>query len=133
GLYERRPAEDGTSALTYIEGLIRLATADLGGAQPPRGAPTGNWRPTVGAMTRGLRIVKDRLERMKRTSEQMRASPRLRDLGFQPLPNPSGRPDEIIRPKQVSILYLGGYDHITQCSIAAITLETLFERRADLR
>lgn len=32
----------------------------------------------------------------------------------------------------MSILYLGGYDHITQCSIAAITLETLFELRANL-
>jgi DNA helicase HerA-like ATPase len=83
-------------------------------------------------MMRGLRIVKDRLERMKRTSKQMRESPKLRDLGFKPLPNPFGQPDEIVRPKQVSILYLGGYDHITQCSIAAITLETLFERRADL-
>jgi DNA helicase HerA-like ATPase len=69
---------------------------------------------------------------MKRTSEQMRASPKLRNLGFEPLPNPFGRPDDIVRPNQVSILYLGGYDHLTQCSIAAITLETLFERRADL-
>jgi DNA helicase HerA-like ATPase len=69
---------------------------------------------------------------MKRTSEQMRASPKLRDLNFEALPNPFGRPDEIVRPNQVSILYLGGYDHITQCSIVAITLETLFEKRADL-
>lgn len=132
GLYERQPASDGMSALTYIEDLIRLAGNDLSGQQPPRGAPTGNWRPTVGAMTRGLRIIQDRLARMKRTSEQMRASPKLRDLGFEALPNPFGRPDDIVRPKQVSILYLGGYDHITQCSIVAITLETLFERRADL-
>jgi DNA helicase HerA-like ATPase len=134
GLYERQPATDGTNALVYISDLLDLANADIRSATPPRGAPaSGNWRPTVGAMSRGLRIVKDRLERMKRTSEQMRASPKLRDLGFQPLPNPFGQPDEIVRPKQVSILYLGGYDHITQCSIAAITLETLFERRADLR
>jgi hypothetical protein len=134
GLYERQPATDGTNALVYICDLLDHANADIRGSTPPRGAPaSGNWRPTVGAMARGLRIVKDRLERMKRTSEQMRASPKLRTLGFQPLPNPFGRPEDIIRPKQVSILYLGGYDHITQCSIAAITLETLFERRADLR
>lgn len=132
GLYERRAATDGTSALDYIGTLVREINSDLAGTTPPRGAP-GNWRPTVLAVSRGLRIVKDRLERMKRTSEQMRASPKLRTLGFQPLPNPFGRPEDIIRPKQVSILYLGGYDHITQCSIAAITLETLFERRADLR
>ncbi|MBX3602815.1 MAG: ATP-binding protein [Rubrivivax sp.] len=132
GLYERRAATDGTSALDYIGTLVREINSDLAGTTPPRGAP-GNWRPTVLAVSRGLRIVRDRLERMKRTSEQMRASPKLRTLGFQPLPNPFGRPEDIIRPKQVSILYLGGYDHITQCSIAAITLETLFERRADLR
>src|SRR5439155_23377789 len=100
---------------------------DLAGTTPPRGAPTGNWRPTVGAMCRGLRIVQARLARMTRTSEQMRASPKLRDLNFEPLPNPFARPDEIVRPNRVSILYLGGYDYLTQCSIAAITLETLFE------
>jgi len=134
GLYEREPADDGKSALAYISRLIALANQDLGGQSAPRGAPaSGNWRPTVGAMCRGLRIVQDRLARMKRTSEQMRSSPKLRDLDFEALPNPFGRPDDIIRPNQVSILYLGGYDHLTQCSIAAITLETLFERRADLR
>lgn len=133
GLYERSPATDGTSALSYINGLIALASQDLADSTPPRNAPRGNWKPTVGAMCRGLRIVQERLARMKRTSEQMRASPKLRDLNFEALPNPFALPDQIVRPKQVSILYLGGYDHLTQCSIAAITLETLFERRADLR
>ncbi len=133
GLYERIPAVDGNSALAYIGSLIRQANSDIGDDSPPRGAPKGNWKPTVGAMCRGLRIVQDRLARMKRTSEQMRASPKLSKLNFEALPNPFARPDEIIRPNQVSILYLGGYDHLTQCSIAAITLETLFERRADLR
>jgi DNA helicase HerA-like ATPase len=132
GLYERQAARDGESALAYIGRLVTQAGTDINGQQPPRGAPAGNWRPTVGAMMRGLRIVQDKLARMKRTSEQMRASPKLRNLKFEPLPNPFGRPDGIIRPNQVSILYLGGYDHITQCSIAAITLETLFEKRADL-
>jgi DNA helicase HerA-like ATPase len=132
GLYEREKARDGESALVYIEGLLRRAAADLGGEAPPRGAPHGNWRPTVGAVTRNLRIVQDKLQRMKRTSERMRASAKLRDLKFEPLPNPFGQPDQIVRPNQLSILYLGGYDHITQCSIAAITLGTLFEKRADL-
>jgi DNA helicase HerA-like ATPase len=77
-------------------------------------------------------IVFDCLNRMRKSSEMMRRSPKLRGMNFEPLPNPFGRPDEIIRPGQVSILYLGGYDHITQCSIAAITLETLFDFRANL-
>jgi DNA helicase HerA-like ATPase len=131
-LYERQAARDGESALTYIGRLITQSNTDIGGQESPRGAPRGNWKPTVGAVIRGLRIVQDKLARMKRTSEQMRASPKLRELNFEGLPNPFGRPDDIIRPNQVSILYLGGYDHITQCSIVAITLETLFERRADL-
>ena len=62
----------------------------------------------------------------------MRQSTKLQALPFEPLPNPFSQPEKIIRPQQVSILYLGGYDHITQCSIAAITLETLFEFRANL-
>jgi Predicted ATPase len=69
---------------------------------------------------------------MRRTSQMMRQSPKLRGLQFEPLPNPFSQPEKIIRPGQTSILYLGGYDHITQCSIAAITLETLFEFRANL-
>lgn len=132
GLYDRQGALDGENALAYIDRLISQINSDFGSQGSPRGAPRGNWRPTVGAVLRSLRIVREKLARMRRTSEQMRASSKLRDLQFDPLPNPFGQPDEIIRPDQVSILYLGGYDHITQCSIAAITLETLFENRADL-
>lgn len=132
GLYERQAARDGESALDYIGRLITQINRDFSAGQPPRNAPAGNWRPTVGAMLRSLKIVQEKLSRMKRTSEQMRASPKLRDLNFEALPNPFARADEVVRPNQVSILYLGGYDHITQCSIAAITLETLFEKRADL-
>ena len=92
GLYERAAARDGESALTYIGRLVTQAGADINGQQPPRGAPGGYWRPTVGAMMRGRNIVEDKLARMKRTSEQMRASPKLRNLKFEPLPNPFGRP-----------------------------------------
>lgn len=69
---------------------------------------------------------------MRKSSQNMRQSKKLKDLDFEPLPNPFSQPEKIVRPGQVSILYLGGYDHITQCSIAAITLETLFEFRANL-
>jgi DNA helicase HerA-like ATPase len=62
----------------------------------------------------------------------MRSSSKLKKLSFEALPNPFSRPEEIVSPGQVSILYLGGYDHITQCSIAAITLETLFDFRSNL-
>jgi DNA helicase HerA-like ATPase len=131
GLYERRSANEGEQALGYIDRLIKLAEQDIAGSTPPRGA-AGNWKGTIGAILRGLRIVRERLQRMVRTSEQMRKSPKLKGLDFEPLPNPFSLPEEIVRPGQTSILYLGGYDHVTQCSIAAITLETLFDYRANL-
>jgi hypothetical protein len=125
GLFEREPASAGEDALTYIERLMRRINSELGN-------PQGNRAATMGAVKRSLRIVQDRLQRMKRSSEQMRKSSKLKDFPFEALPNPFSQPEQIIRPGQVSILYLGGYDHITQCSIAAITLETLFDFRANL-
>lgn len=132
GLFDRRRAEEGEKALTYIERLLTQAQHDISAGAAPTGTGGGNWRGTVGAVARGLRIVLDRLQRMERTSVQMRASSKLSSLPWEALPNPFSAPEQIVRPSQVSILYLGGYDHITQNSIAAITLETLFERRADL-
>lgn len=118
-------AADGESCIDYIDKLISQAEKDAaqGG---------GRVAPTRLAVRRSLRIVHARLSRMRKTSEMMRRSSKLRSLNFEPLPNPFSRPENIIRPGQTSILYLGGYDHITQCSIAAITLETLFDFRANL-
>lgn len=132
GLYDRKRADEGEKALSYIGKLLAQTQADISGASAPTGTGAGNWRGTVGAVARGLRIVLDRMQRMERTSDQMRASKKLSTLPWEALPNPFSAPEKIVRPGQVSILYLGGYDHITQNSIAAITLETLFERRADL-
>tara|TARA_B100000378_G_scaffold245608_1_gene216554 strand:- start:8366 stop:10051 length:1686 start_codon:yes stop_codon:yes gene_type:complete len=132
GLYDRKRADEGEKALSYIGKLLAQTQADISGTSAPTGTGAGNWRGTVGAVARGLRIVLDRLQRMERTSNQMRASKKLSALPWEALPNPFSAPEKIVRPGQVSILYLGGYDHITQNSIAAITLETLFERRADL-
>jgi uncharacterized protein len=132
GLYEKQPANQGEQALKYIGRLINRTIQDFQANQPPRGIQSGNWRPTVGAVARNLRIIQERLTRMQRTSEQMRASKKLAVLPFEALPSPFGEPEKIIQPGQVSVLYLAGYDHITQCSIAAITLETLFEFRANL-
>jgi DNA helicase HerA-like ATPase len=132
-LYDRRPANEGEQALKYIGRLLDQQGADIRGGSPPSGiGGAGNWKGTVGVVGRNLRIVQDRLGRMERTSQQMRASSKLKELPFESLPNPFSQPERIVRPRQVSIIYLGGYDHITQCSIAAITLETLFEFRANL-
>ncbi len=132
-LYDRKRANEGEKALGYISRLLEQVSKDIAGQSPPSGiGGGGNWKGTVGVVMRALRIVLDRLRRMERTSEKMRTSPKLKALQFEPLPNPFSQPENIVRPGQVSILYLGGYDHVTQCSIAAITLESLFEYRANL-
>ena len=125
-LLNGQPATEGEAVVEYIDRLIRATAPHFGNS------PKGIGVPTIGAVKRSLNIVHERLKRMRKSSEMMRRSPKLGGLAFEPLPNPFAQPDEIIRPGQVSILYLGGYDHITQCSIAAITLETLFDFRSNL-
>lgn len=127
-VFNSLPAREGEPAIDYIERLIERVERDAGNA----GNNNRRQIPTMYAVRRSLKIVHDRLFGMRNTSEMMRKSSKLKDLPFEALPNPFSQPDDIIRPGQVSILYLGGYDHITQCSIAAITLETLFEFRANL-
>lgn len=133
GLFDRRPAEKAEPALRYIERLQELIDRDMAGNGAPTGAgPSGNWKGTVGAVRRSFRIVLDKLQRMQNTSEQLRRSTKLKRFPFEALPSPFSEPEKIIHPGQVSILYLGGYDHVTQCSIAAITMEALFEFRSNL-
>lgn len=127
-LYDRERAREGEQALSYIGRLLTKANQDKQGPN----APGGSGKSTIGVVLRALKIVQDRLRRMQHTSQQMRASPKLQGLNFESLPNPFSQPEKIVCPGQVSILYLGGYDHVTQCSIAAITLETLFDYRANL-
>jgi len=124
-LFGKKAAKEGEHALEYIKRLITQNDQDAknnsgGGARPP----------TMFAVLRALRIVEGKLSAMRNSSEMMRRSSKLKNLTFEPLPNPFSEPEKIIRPGQTSILYLGGYDQLTQCSIAAITLETLFDFRA---
>lgn len=132
GLYDRLPAKEAEQALEYIGRLLAKIESDLAGGASPSGAGGGNWRGTLAAARRSFRIVQDKLKRMRITSEQLRKSNKLKSFPFVPLPSPFSKPEEIVRPGQVSVLYLGGYDHITQCSIVAITMEALFECRANL-
>lgn len=90
----------------------------------------GRREGTRWAIVRSLNLVINRLVRMKNSNDLMRS--RLSELSFEPLPNPVAEADKIVRPGQISIIYLGGYDHVTQCSIAAITLDSLFDHRASM-
>ena len=131
-LFDRCAAQEAEHAVEYIERLLGKIEKDLANRNPPSGAPQGNWKPTVGAVRRTLKIVLAKLQRMDLASDKLRRTSKLKALPFGQLPNPFSEPEQIIRPGQVSVLYLGGYDHITQCSIVAIVLEALFEFRADL-
>jgi hypothetical protein len=126
GVFATTKANDGEPTLDYIQRLVTVVEHDINNPRDRRQVPT------MYAVRRALHIVHDRLAGMRRTSQMMRQSAKLKSFQFEPLPNPFSQPEKIIRPGQTSILYLGGYDHITQCSIAAITLETLFEFRANL-
>lgn len=124
GIFEGRKAKAGEGVLKYIEDILQKISTDTSG--------NGRMPATRSAVSRSLKIVLNKMSRMEFTSTQMRSGKKLKELNFEPLPNPFSEPEKIIHPNQVSILYLGGYDHITQCSITAITLETLFDFRANL-
>ena len=86
---------------------------------------------TVGAVRRGLKMVQKQMEAMMSSNEALRG--RLRDFDFQAMPDPVVAPERFVRPNQVSILYLGGYDHLTQSTIVSLVLGNLYEVRASMR
>jgi DNA helicase HerA-like ATPase len=87
---------------------------------------------TIPAVKRGLRIVRTYIEAMEKSNERLRKRASLRDFPFEPMPDPLTEPARFVRPNQVSVLYLGGYDHLTQSTIVAIVLRQLFDHRASM-
>jgi DNA helicase HerA-like ATPase len=87
---------------------------------------------TIGVVKRGLRLVEDYMEAMEKSNERLRSQKSLRDFKFEPMPDPKTSPAEFVRTNQASILYLGGYDHLTQSTIAAVVLKELFDHRASM-
>jgi len=85
---------------------------------------------TVPAVRRGLRLVERQMGAMQESNKVLRL--RLKDFPFEPMPDPVTMPHKFIYPGQASILYLGGYDHLTQSSIVALVLKQLFEERASM-
>jgi DNA helicase HerA-like ATPase len=115
---------NGEAVLSYIRRLLTALERKINDPQ------NKGKKATLLVVRRSLRIVAERLERMEKTNELMRKQ--LKKLDFEQLPDPSARPEAIIQPGGVSILYLGGYDHLTQTTIASILLEALYEHRANL-
>jgi len=116
--------EDGEPVLAYLKKLIAEIGRRLHQGQDKRKIPTLN------VCKRQLAMVESKFERMEKTNERMRK--RLNKLDFTRMPDPQGSPEGIIAPNTVTILYLGGYDHLTQTTIASILLEALYEHRANL-
>jgi DNA helicase HerA-like ATPase len=83
-----------------------------------------------GALKRSLRFVDDKLNAMESSNQQLRQ--RLKMFNFKELPDPIDNPNAIIGPNTISILYLGGYDHITQSTIVSILLDAMFNHRATM-
>jgi len=122
-LSEVDPVE-GESVLRYIKRIRDELNRKMGQAADKRKLPT------LSVCRRQLGVVEARFERMEITNERMRR--RLSQLEFEKMPDPQGLPEGVIAPRTVSILYLGGYDHLTQTTIASILLEALYEHRANL-
>lgn len=87
---------------------------------------------TIPAVKRGLRMVLGHLTAMEKSNERLRHQASLKDYPFQPMPDPSSNPAGFVRPGRASIVYLGGYDQLTQATIVAVVLKHLFEHRASL-
>jgi len=92
--------------------------------------PQGRHPGTVPAVKRGLRFVREQMKAMEVANKRLRE--RLKDYPFEAMPDPTAHPEKYVRPGQASIVYLGGYDHLTQSTVVAILLKHLFEVRASL-
>lgn len=85
---------------------------------------------TIGAVVRNLTNVKASLDQMEKNNDRLRR--RLAQFHFEAMPDPRMDPEQIIKPGQLSIFYLAGYDHLSQSAIVSIILENLFNHRANL-
>jgi DNA helicase HerA-like ATPase len=93
---------------------------------------TAGHRGTIPAVKRGLKIVQGYLKAMEISNERLRKQSRLSGLQFEEMRDPRTEPENFAYPGQASILYLGGYDHLTQSTIVSVVLKNLFEHRASM-
>jgi DNA helicase HerA-like ATPase len=113
--------DNGNDVSTFIDRLLQ-ALANV----------TARHAGTVPAVRRALRIVRAHLDAMQQSNDRLRHQERLKEFPFEPLPDPITQAHQIVQPGQASIIYLGGYDHLTQSTMVALVLKHLFEKRASL-
>lgn len=111
-----------TSVLRFID-LVLGKLGDL----------TATHRATIPAIKRGLRLVRGHIEAMEKSNERLRRQAAMHGFPFEPMPDPFLDPTGFVRSGQASIVYLGGYDHLTQSTIVAIILQQLFDHRASMQ
>lgn len=114
--------DEGISVPRFIDRLILALD----------GIPQPSHRGTIPAVKRGLRTVKGYLVAMQESNNRLRNFAGLKAFPFEEMPDPSTAPERFVRPGQATIIYLGGYDHLTQSSVVALTLKHLFEHRASM-
>jgi len=85
---------------------------------------------TIPAIRRGLRLVAKQMDAMQASNAALRR--KLAEYPFEPMPDPLTEPHKYVSPGQASIVYLGGYDHLTQSTLVALILKHLFENRASM-
>jgi DNA helicase HerA-like ATPase len=112
--------DEEVGVVPYLDRLIQ----NLDGKQARHGG-------TIPAVRRGLRMVRAQMEAMIVSNGNLRS--RLKEYPFEPMPDPVTAAEKFVRPGQASIIYLGGYDHLTQSTIVALILQNLFAERASMR
>lgn len=120
---EKITIKEEINILNYIHLLYEKIHASTAGLD-------NRLKRSVGALTRSLRFVEGIINNMEHSNQTLRS--RLKSFDFYELPDPVSSPNEIIAPSQISILYLGGYDHLTQSTIVSILLDSLFNHRISM-
>ena len=130
------PPEGGEPALVYIGRLIDAAGSLMKKRRSKEAeGDIANMLPaSMNAVIRSLRFVRSNLEQMERNNERLRDQSRFKQAGimFTAMPSPVDAPDDIVRPGQVSVFYLAGFDHLNQSAIVSMVMEALFQHRAKL-
>ncbi|WP_395612023.1 ATP-binding protein, partial [Allosphingosinicella sp.] len=126
---------DGEQATTFIQRLMDFADniASKKRSKDQLADELAEVRgPTINAVKRSLSFVLENLQQMERNNKRLREQPRFNAYTFHEMPDPTDAPEDIVRPGQVSIFYLAGYDHLNQSAIVSIVLEALFGHRLTL-
>ena len=113
--------DTGRSITSFIDRLIQ----ELGNV-------SAQHRGTIPAVKRQLTLVRNQLAAMESSNERLRTIDAMSCFPFEAMPDPKTEPERFVRPGRVSIVYLGGYDHLTQSTIVSVILKQLFEHRASM-